>query len=305
MWIQKHIVLCLQMLGASAVLAQSAGDTTWRAYFPLTVGNAWEFERWRSDKRTGLPPRTDYVRWEVVREDPTHGAGYFRIRTTAFAFFGGPASHVDSLSVRLSEEGRPVRSEQDRARLNEDYPWIDWVDLRSRGRVLDAIWTFTGLRGQARVTAVRSYGTDYPFFLSVIYFGQGIGLVQYTAEYPYEERVVSYRLRRARVGGETFEVVSVGSESEAIPLQAGSIELFPNPASASMVVTYTQSSSAQASVHVYDLIGRMVMRHELGGASNGRSRHVVNVSDLAAGVYVMRVDTGGEVLGFTRFVVQR
>ncbi|WP_198664875.1 T9SS type A sorting domain-containing protein [Lewinella sp. IMCC34191] len=76
------------------------------------------------------------------------------------------------------------------------------------------------------------------------------------------------------------------------PTNTQTVELYPNPATSEVNVTYTDDYEGDVDVMVFDLNGRMVKRSQLvksPGTLNAR----LEVSDLPAGMYQIRILTAG------------
>lgn len=72
------------------------------------------------------------------------------------------------------------------------------------------------------------------------------------------------------------------------------MRLFPNPTDLDEVnVSLQLAQSSDAEVTVYDKTGRLIFTQALGEMPKGVTTAKVNISDLAAGVYVAKVNTEG------------
>ncbi len=80
----------------------------------------------------------------------------------------------------------------------------------------------------------------------------------------------------------TFEAVENGIED----VVAGTVSLYPNPASTSVTLGL-EGFEGESQVEVVDMNGRVVMRHEVRDA-----KLEMNVSELPQGAYFVRVTNG-------------
>jgi len=84
-----------------------------------------------------------------------------------------------------------------------------------------------------------------------------------------------------------------------------SLAIAPNPARAELGFTCTLASAANARLEVYDLAGRQVLSHELGGGAAGtRGERVALPTGITPGVYLARLSQQGNAR-VRRFVVTR
>ena len=70
------------------------------------------------------------------------------------------------------------------------------------------------------------------------------------------------------------------------------VSLYPNPVQGQAMVNFTVSGKANVSYQVYDLTGRMVKNQTLGSYDEGEHEVSVDMSDLSAGSYIMRLVEG-------------
>ena len=71
--------------------------------------------------------------------------------------------------------------------------------------------------------------------------------------------------------------------------------IFPNPFNPSATVDFQLSKPAQTSIELYNTLGQVVLRVDLGGLSDGRHSYKLEGSDLSGGVYFMRLLSGGNI----------
>ena len=102
-----------------------------------------------------------------------------------------------------------------------------------------------------------------------------------------------------RTAASTF--VADAPAPEAVPF---ALSLAPNPARAGAVVTLTLGTAADVSVTVHDALGRRVAVLFDGLAARGTHTVRLGAGELAPGVYVVRVASGGRV-ATQRLVVAR
>ena len=70
-----------------------------------------------------------------------------------------------------------------------------------------------------------------------------------------------------------------------------SVSMYPNPVRGEASVNFT-ATSAHVNYQVFDLTGRMVMSQDLGRFAAGEQEIKVNMSELSAGSYILRLNQG-------------
>jgi uncharacterized protein (TIGR02145 family) len=90
--------------------------------------------------------------------------------------------------------------------------------------------------------------------------------------------------------------VSTSTEPfDQAPLRTELHAAYPNPFNPSTQINYTLDAGRQTRIAVYDLLGREVAVLVNGTMPAGRHRVTFDASGLASGVYVVRLEAGGEV----------
>jgi hypothetical protein len=121
---------------------------------------------------------------------------------------------------------------------------------------------------------------------------------------PYAADSVSYRLKQVDADGTTrlTDPVTVGrSGPEQVELSGAA----PNPVRQRATIRYAvpEGTGGPVTLRLYDVMGRQV-RTVGAPAKTGRHEHILNVSGLASGVYVLRLSAGQQVTSRKLTVVQ-
>ncbi len=90
--------------------------------------------------------------------------------------------------------------------------------------------------------------------------------------------------------------VAAGATGAATTVAEFGLDVYPNPAHGKVSVAYTLVEPGEASVSVYDVLGRRVADVATGHQPAGAHRVGVDVSRLSAGAYVVRLASGGAVV---------
>jgi hypothetical protein len=96
------------------------------------------------------------------------------------------------------------------------------------------------------------------------------------------------------LGRAGFEPTAVGAEEDGVPL-ALALDAFPNPAARRTTVRFTTPSAGSVHLAVYDLLGRRVALLADGPHAAGTHPVLWQTTDLASGVYVLRLEADGAV----------
>jgi hypothetical protein len=101
-------------------------------------------------------------------------------------------------------------------------------------------------------------------------------------------------------GGDVYAApITCGAITGVEPITVGGLallEVWPNPASRHLRVTFALPGAGLAELSVLDLSGRVVLRREVEGAGAGAQSLVLEpVSRLAVGTYFLRLERNGRV----------
>jgi hypothetical protein len=81
-----------------------------------------------------------------------------------------------------------------------------------------------------------------------------------------------------------------------------SISSFPNPFNATTNILFTLSTRSYVTLRVFDVMGRTVQSVDLGWMNSGRHREQIDGTNLASGVYFLRLDASS-ILQDTRLML--
>ena len=306
--------LCLACLGAATLgivasgsaSAQGGGaDTTaaWR-YYPLEVGNVWEYENpngpfpsifyqrrvvgdttalghryfvmeRRSTSAPAAPPSRSYVRFDTVTATPR----------SLLVFATGPPSE-DVIGCPLDTT------------VGEALDCSDAFGFGTLGSHQVEPVVIGGSRAEGPAdtvrTVVKSYAVGLGFY---VVYAADIGIIRQGGE------GADSWLTYARIGGVEYGASRFPTAITTRPRGPVSLRIDPNPARDRAALVLDGHAPGTARVEVVDLLGRRVLAVErpLGA---GRQSLALDVGGLAPGAYVVRVEARGEV-GTARLTVVR
>ena len=81
-------------------------------------------------------------------------------------------------------------------------------------------------------------------------------------------------------------------ETPSVTTQQSKLNMYPNPVSDEAKVCFELNENAMVSYQVYDMSGRLVKMESVGNYTEGKHELNVNMSDLAKGAYVLRLNAG-------------
>ncbi|HJW28324.1 MAG TPA: T9SS type A sorting domain-containing protein, partial [Saprospiraceae bacterium] len=93
-------------------------------------------------------------------------------------------------------------------------------------------------------------------------------------------------------GGNNFSIGQPGTGSFAYE---SSLEIYPNPAEALTTISFNLDQPENVSVVIYDLNGKVIEKIMQGFAEKGQYDLDWNTENISPGVYLVRVDHGGEI----------
>jgi hypothetical protein len=90
------------------------------------------------------------------------------------------------------------------------------------------------------------------------------------------------------------EAVSYGLSANMVDGTAGIKAVFPNPAKESTTVAYELTQGSAVSYQLVNQLGQVIVQKNLGIQGAGRFQETIGTQDLAEGVYLLKMNVGGE-----------
>lgn len=287
------------LLSSQALVAQV--DTTRREFYPLHLGDLWQYLDEFGRVSTFLVAVVDTTldngqHYAGLRPSPYFGYYlYYRIdsvlRVQNRRGFGGDSC------------GGTAQNEVNTYRLGEVDSTV-WHDCINFGGYLtpNALVRYDGIRlmfvfGEWRETMIFEFGGVFPapvdtFFGSYAYLVRGIGLLW--EEY-YETR--GYRLLTgAVINGIQYGTVDVEELSAGQYLREFKLsQNYPNPFNPSTTIWYSLPQRSFATLKVYNLLGQEVATLVEDEVNPGRHSIDWNAEGKPSGVYFCRLVAGDRV----------
>jgi hypothetical protein len=301
-----------------ASFPQVASDTTppW-LYYPLAVGNEWQYEYGANGPGGSLYPET-FVRRRVTDTRVVEGQTYFVVEgsqaTPSDPVWSPPREDLlrfDTLSARVvTPEGRSVTPCPFDEPVNVPLDYEDDVACDVETGYYLAFRSGPASDEQENGLVVTSEAFKVFRYVGLAdgvspeVYAAGVGYLPNTsgAWSPIGYAALAY----ARVRQEDGNLLELGArvvagedepEASALALRVG-----PNPTPGPLAVAFSLDRPAEVTAEAFDALGRRVWRHETALGA-GRQRVEVDAGAWAPGLYVVRVTAGGEAA--TARVVRR
>lgn len=291
----RYLVIVLTLIGGAAV-AQEPDPLDPAGYFPLAVGNEWEYafdlDRPASPARPESESRTEYVRLRVVADGLGPEGGRFALVSERFSDVGDLLSR-DTTGVAFDPETASVRAfggwtaypyDPSDFAFDLDYPLGGYAPDSSdfwhgasripEGAIDDTLPPFLSGVDPAETKAFES-------LMHGVRAVHGLGLVggwfspDGCSSFCDED---TWILTYAEVDGVTYGARAVGVEAPPVARAAASLDVSPNPSR-----SWVRVGGEGARVDVFDALGRRVLTHATLPHEPAR----MSVSMLPPGVYVV------------------
>lgn len=293
----------------------------WHGYFPLEVGNVWQYDVEVTDYAFGTVGEW-IEQWEVTGDTTFGGRTFFRLDMTCDSvsvlegYYIAPCGpdEIESNYMRYDETAAnlEIREGENRPWHWTGWHWLDHYEFRldapfyyeDAGPIGFAYFPVDSVRiGGETVDAGIKGITVWDAVPGGFTFAHGIGLV---AQGFYDGGGLSQRLRYVRTSsvelGHFFNVAT-----EWPPPSRGDItlEAYPNPVSDAFAVELNGAAAGTFTLELFDVLGRRVrtLASEFVHSDTWRAR--VSAARLGAGVYYMIATVDGRTIARRELVVMR
>jgi hypothetical protein len=262
----------------------TADPTAPSDYFPLAVGNAWEYVAW-------LYPDSYRQRLDITADTLVEGQLYLLLRDARY-----PTTNP---TTPTSVETRLVRFDSVSASVDGSCP----LDTPFESGIGPC---FAG-----GSPGLKSFGSCYSGMADggswVHSYQAGRGLVRsvyYAVSQPVIQPIdiVYSRVGGVEIGTPYVWPVAVGSPAEMVE---GALRVSPSPATSEVIVSFALPFSGSPTIEIVDMLGRRVASRGLGRRPAGAGEEVLDVSRLAPGRYMVRLVGDHEVRLSAPLVIAR
>jgi hypothetical protein len=179
-------------------------------------------------------------------------------------------------------------------------PQVTHLDLATELKVLEAIaQTHLGQYAAAQAALDAAEGIDPTALLAAYYTAPDYGPVRaYLAEELADSTAAAGRREagRGEADGSAVRLLHGVAGPLARTATAGlAVGAYPNPFNPATRIRYVLGTAAQVRLAVYDVLGRVVARLVEGAQAAGVQEAVFDAAHLPSGVYLYRIEAGGQV----------
>ena len=293
------IALAWMMVVCGVVHAQTEPipDTLdWRGYYPLQVGNEWEYVT------DNFPmPEVHYDRLHIVGDTLIKGVAYYIQRSRRYNANVEPTGEATSTYLRYDTTLKTIvvrpRNAQDAwgeetaylveceldVAFNQEYVCYSGLLLHISGEYCGEGWCNRFAGDSIDVAATKHFNFGGPGITLV----HGIGEIGGQFEGSYAGRYLIYARIDEVVYGKS-EVRTSSEEETSAPMSATLADVYPVPFSDVLYAEIHTPAGQPTTVEVFDAIGRRMWTERIAG--QGQVQRVrISQEDWGAGVYIVRV----------------
>ena len=298
--------------GPRSELTRSGGgpepDTTdWHRYFPLAQGNAWQYRAYVYNDM-GEEGGFYYSR-DVIGDSLIDGQLWWVLRGCTRPLNGSSPSCGGREFVRYDDENRMLLKRGEDSNSNPsigwwgtvpcrlDAPFNSSVECTGPGTFGKSFYVYGGHNftlvlppDEVEDVTVKGYVTEGTEVTTEVV--AGIGVVYNSGEASADFRALIWtRVGELEYGTRVF-VFPTGSEEAPPVAEALRLEVWPNPSRGAVSVALTLDRSQPVELEVVDVLGRVVVRRDLGALPVGRHEVALDGGAWGAGTYLVRVEAG-------------
>lgn len=295
--------LLLAVAGSTFSYAQ---DEDLTRYYPLGLGDTWIYGNYDWDcfeKDCDL--QRVFVRRTVVGETVIDDEAYAVVEVDVLDPDAGTVRCTSTYGARVDVFESDGETEAFVGLIDIEPPCNDAFLEGTGGDYLEELRSLTNNEPSLQTVYVGGVEYDlmirgerfYPDLREVdIAFAQDVGLVYidwWRDIGPGFSEFGSFALQYAEVGGVAYGMPPVASEPSAPASGSLAIDLHPNPTRGPLTLRVTGTAVRLSTVEVFDILGRRVLRRDLG-VQLAESEHRLDLAEVPAGLYIVRVSSGTE-----------
>jgi len=263
------------------ILALSWTSLGAQNYYPLAVGNRWDYIDYYSDL---VHSSTDTLAvWVKQTAMLPNGKEYFELNCPDIA--GGRFVRVDSAAIYYYDEtdSSEVLLFKLNAQLNEVWQFHSNPDLFAGLVSIDTVLWFDVL------TRVLTFSRDGVIPNSVS-FSDEFGPLTFS----FQEVLTSNLITASGclIGGITYGNLLVNVESSSVePSQFHLAQNYPNPFNGTTSIAFELQAESPVQLSIFNPLGQVVATFEIMGNS-GRNQVTWDAQGLSSGIYFYRLESG-------------
>lgn len=278
--------LLFLQLGISVLFGQP--DTTSLGYYPLHVGDIWQYYYYRTSYFGGSTQY--YFTKEIIADTLMDDSGlrYYHVRTTTPSHETNGLHRVDSLQG-IVYSYRSDGPDQEIYVLSSEPG-----DTVLNGFIHTASNTLEVLGDSTTVKLFSHYDDGGPGYGSYSFAHSYGWLESYSSD---SETTITTDLVYARIGGVEYGefVVSTIDRSTLITPSSYEVSIYPNPFNDHLVIEVTKLDPNPISVGIYSITGQEIARLRPSLPENPSHSITWDASKMASGVYLIVLEGGDSV----------
>lgn len=280
----------------------------WTRFYPIELGDEWLYARINSTRSRSMPfesPPDEWIRREVVGDTLLHGTSYRIVKERRYtsdwvlmeeALCGVRRQERMGWFEWISVEGHCAPQES-------SFPYASWgAPLTDSTRVERICYAGIGRDVVALDACFHLWTEPYrpDMFFVDVQFGLDLGLIYwFTANGQRTERL---ELWYASVGGRTYGAEVFKDPTDELPRELELENAHPNPFNGSTTLTYALPTAGTFQIELFDVRGRRLLSVDLEDRPAGRGAYQLDGTELASGVYVVRLTAPGGETSMRRIV---
>lgn len=276
----------------SATVPVVAQDTDWQRYYPLEVGDTWDYRynrSWCFVDECEFSERFD--RRTVLGEIEIDGVPYAEVEVSKINPATGAAECTATVALRLNEATEMVEEGGGGSSCGFYAPELD-VPLTIGTPHVDDV-TIGGIGYSLSVRSEYVYLSNDQMEEGEVVFAEDVGLVSsgLYSDFGPGHSFTAYTLVYAEVGGVVYGASPVANEGDIAPAAFALGAVYPNPFRSSVTLSLDLPTPERVTLAVFDVLGRRVLERDLGVQPAGTSRHTIDGTALTPGIYFVRAAT--------------
>ncbi len=295
----KIILLITIFLGSCSNIAQAQIDTTLKEYYPLEIGNHWEY--WDGGEivmttiigDTVMPNGNSYKVMKYRWESGAEASVYFRIDDSLNVWQFGSLDTVcngESIGYKLTLPDSTIWTECTLfGQLpTEEYPCLANTYLQYSS-VLNQICTTKAFCSAWIDTVTQdTFICSYSMNINHVQLAKGFGKIYSTGE------TFEWTLTGAIINGIRYGIIT-GLTDHKSQAEEFNVNVYPNPFNPSTTINYSIPEYSSITIKIFDILGNELEALVKAEKPAGNYKVLWNAGGLPSGVYFLRMQAGGFV----------
>lgn len=292
-WIFLSLIIC------SSLHSQEIDTLRTLSYFPLKVGNKWQYE---VSHLQILPPETTitYLDVEVTKDTVmTNEKLYYEITSTSDFIYFKEVEYfrVDTTSLVVYYYDSSFDSKNSDCQQEVNFFELNFPDSTNEYERCDGLPVYSYDASDIQCLLDSSDCRTYSIFPGITFEFElclGLGITRQSTGEGLE--FLDACLNAAVIDGKQYGDFVVGvKENRVMPATFELKQNFPNPFNASTSITYSISKTSVVILTFYNILGEKIQKIGKGFQQAGSYTINFNSDKLSSGIYLYTLQVGDEV----------